>query len=405
MQNTGRRKRRKTRLFRVLLPICLTLSILFAPAFSLPGRAAAETLSTSAEAAILISTEGDVLYRKNADARLPMASTTKIMTALVVAEHTDPEQVVTIPEKAVGVEGSSAYLIRAEQLTVRDLLYALLLQSANDAAEALAIFVAGSVEDFSEMMNAKAAELGLVNTHFTNPHGLDDEAHYTSAADLAAITVCALQNPTVAEIAATKTYVSTSISGVTRYFTNHNRLLRTYEGAIGMKTGYTMRTGRCLVSAACRDGLTLVAVTLRDPNDWQDHKRMLDYGFSHFEKVSLAAPGEVTSELPLTGGITDRVRVSNRDALDIWLPTGSADSVETKIELRTFEFAPISKDAACGRVIFVRDGREIGSLALYPEWDVEAEEIPPTFWQKVGNFFLKILRLIGDLFAIRHGSR
>lgn len=404
------RSGRHTRQGRTLCALLLLVLLLPGwPGFSPPafGAQTADADSaaptTSAQAAILMSADGDVLYSKNADARLPMASTTKIMTALVVSEHTNPEQVITVPAEAVGVEGSSAYLIRSEQLTVKDLLYALLLQSANDAAETLAVAVGGSVEGFAALMNEKAAELGLVNTHFTNPHGLDDEAHYTSAADLAVIAAGALENETLSEIMATKQYVSTSLSGITRYFTNHNRLLWSYEGAIGMKTGYTMRTGRCLVSAARRDGLTLIAVTLRDPSDWQDHKRMLDYGFSRYEKVKLAAPGQISDELPLIGGTSDRVRVSNRDAIELWLPKGTAQTVQIVIERRDFDFAPIPAQKACGRAVFLRDGREIGSLPLYAEQEVAAKEIEPTFWQKVGDFFLGILRLIGRLFAKKHG--
>lgn len=386
------------------LLLCLSglLSAFQPPVSAQTGYAAGE-LYTSAQAAMLMSASGDVLYSRNADARLPMASTTKIMTALVVSEHTDPGQVITVPQEAVGVEGSSAYLIRSEQLTVEDLLYALLLQSANDAAETLAIAVGGSIEGFAGLMNQKAAGLGLTNTHFTNPHGLDDEAHYTSAADLAVIAAKALEDPLLARIMAAKQYTSTSLSGITRYFTNHNRLLWSYEGAVGMKTGYTMRTGRCLVSAARRDGLTLIAVTLRDPSDWQDHRRMLDYGFSRFEKVTLAAPGQVTDEIRLTGGAADRVRISNRDSLEVWLPKGAVETVRLRIERREFEFAPVSPEKSCGRAVFLRDGREIGSLPLYPEAEVKAEEIEPTFRQKVRDFFLNILRFIGGLFAKNHG--
>lgn len=357
--------------------------------------------TVSAQAAILRSADGAVLFEKNSDARLPMASTTKIMTALVAMEQLPADTVITVPKEAVGVEGSSAYLIEGEQITLGDLLYALLLQSANDAATAIAIAVSGSVEGFAELMNLRAEEMGLTNTHFCNPHGLDDPNHYTTAADLAEIAACALQNPEFRKIVSERKAVTTSLSGVTRWFTNHNRMLMSYEGAIGVKTGYTMRTGRCLVSAAERDGLTLIAVTLRDPNDWRDHTAMLDYGFSRFEKVTLAMPGEITADLCLQGGVTNRVRCSNRQELTVWLPKGTESDYEVQVQLPGFEYAPVSPDQSEGMLLFLQNGRVIGTLELYPEWEVQAEEVPPTFLEKIASFFLSILRFVGILFAKR----
>ena len=211
-------------------------------------------VATAAAADIVMEQSGYVLSAGNAHTRMGMASTTKIMTALLAIERLDPETVVTVPKEAVGIEGSSIYLTEGEQITVSDLLYGLMLESGNDAATALAIAAGGTVEDFVRLMNERAAELGLEDTHFSNPHGLSADDHYTTAYDLARLTCAALENETFAAIVSCKTK---TISDGRRYLSNHNRLLRSYEGCIGVKTGYTLATGRTLVTAAERDGLTL----------------------------------------------------------------------------------------------------------------------------------------------------
>ena len=218
--------------------------------------------SLSAASAILCDgVSGASLAEKNADARLPMASTTKIMTGLLAIERLSPDAEITVPPQAVGIEGSSVYLFAGERISVRTLLYALLLSSANDAAVALALTVSGSVEAFADLMNARGAELGLTNTRFLNPHGLPEDAHYTTARDLARLSCAALCNPLFAEIVATKRYTAPQEgTDGTRLFLNHNKLLRTYEGALGVKTGFTKKSGRCLVVAPRR-----VVACLCDP--------------------------------------------------------------------------------------------------------------------------------------------
>lgn len=235
-------------------------------------------IQNSAQAALLLdATEGRILFSQNASARLPMASTTKIMTAIVAIENMPTDYVVTVAKEAVGIEGSSIYLYAGEQITCLDLLYGLMLESGNDAAVALAIAVGGTEERFIMLMNEKAKELGLKDTRFSNPHGLPAENHFTSVADLARLTDYALQNELFAEIVSTKKM--TACEG-TRYYVNHNRLLFSYEGMIGVKTGYTQASGRCLVTAARRYGRTLICVTLNDYYCSADHVRMLDSGFS-----------------------------------------------------------------------------------------------------------------------------
>ncbi|MBS5724777.1 MAG: D-alanyl-D-alanine carboxypeptidase [Clostridiales bacterium] len=338
--------------------------------FAAPATAAATAApSVSAQGAVLMeAASGEVLIDHNGDTRLPMASTTKIMTALVAIEHTKKlDREVKVSEEAAGIEGSSIYLSAGEKLTMEQLLYALMLESANDAAAAIACEVAGSVEDFAALMNEKAEELGLTNTHFTNPHGLDDEEHYTSAKDLATLACAALQNETFQKIVSTyKQKIPLNGSEGTRVLVNHNRLLQSYEGAIGVKTGFTKRSGRCLVSAAQRDGVTLVAVTLNDPDDWKDHKAMLDYGFSTYQNYVLAEEGALTFSLPCTGGQKDYITATNRDALSLSLPK-SGGPITTVLESDPFLYAPVKKGDLVGYAVFLRDGKEIGRVALYAD--------------------------------------
>ncbi|MCD8308960.1 MAG: D-alanyl-D-alanine carboxypeptidase [Clostridia bacterium] len=239
--------------------------------------------SKSAEIAVELST-GRVLKENNADTKLPMASTTKIMTALLVAEDCNLDEVVTVPDIAVGVEGSSVYLKKGEEIDVKDLLYGLMLRSGNDCAVALAVTHSGSVNKFVERMNAKAAELGANNTNFVNPSGLPDDNHYTTARDLAVIACAAMNNSVVREVVATKNY-----KGKYRSYSNKNKMLYNYDGANGIKTGYTVKAGRCLVSSAKRNGMDVVCVVLNCPDMYERSINILDFCFNNFELKKLSA--------------------------------------------------------------------------------------------------------------------
>ena len=249
--------------------------IVSAAAFTVFGSSAPYI---SAKGAI-VTCGDEVLYEKNADEKLPMASTTKIMTCIIALEMCDPDEVVTVTYPSSIVEGTSLYLKEGDTITVRDLIYAAMLRSANDAASALARHISWNEAEFSYLMNEKAAKLGLTSTHFDNPHGLPSDAHYTSARDLARLAEYAMNNEEFRKIASTGKYTVT-VSGRARIVINHNKLLSAYPGADGVKTGYTKNAGRCLVSSAERDGVRLICVTLSDPDDWSDHKALLDYGFS-----------------------------------------------------------------------------------------------------------------------------
>lgn len=326
----------------------------------------------SAEAAILIETgSGTVIGAKNADKRMPMASTTKIMTALVALEKSDIRKTVSVSPSAVGVEGSSVYLYEGENLTISDLLYAMMLESANDAATAIAIEIGGSVDGFADLMNEKAQSMGLVDTHFTNPHGLDNDEHYTTARELGIIAMEAMKNEAFRSIVSTykKTIPLNDTEGV-RLLINHNKMLKGYVGAIGIKTGYTKKSGRCLVSAAERDGVSLIAVTLNAPNDWQDHAKMLDFGFSLFESRLLCSDKELTYTVPTVGGDRDYVTVKNKGDVRIILPKGTK-AITSSVELPKFTYAPISEGEQLGRIVYYSDGKEIASAPLYAAFDCE----------------------------------
>lgn len=354
--------------------------------------------TTSARAAILMDAYGQVLYAHNADASLPMASTTKIMTALVVIESVDVETTVKIPAAAVGVEGSSAYLIAGEEMRISELLHALMLESANDAAVALAITVAGSVEAFADRMNAKARELGLNATHFMNPHGLDHEEHYTSARDLATLTAVALQNETFAKIVSTVRYSApVEESDTIRLYLNHNRLLREYEGCIGVKTGYTKRCGRCLVSAAERNGITLIAVTLSDPDDWRDHRAMLDYGFATCRETLLADIGEIACTIPVVGGTPGSVTARNTQSVSLTLPIGTEATI--RLEIPRFCWGSVRAGEEIGQAVFTVNGTIAATVPIIAESDVTAIVYEKTVWDKIGDFFAAIRNWLAGLFA------
>ena len=347
----------------------------------------------SAKAAVLMEAEsGEVVFGQNPDARLPMASTTKIMTALVALEEMPLETVITVSPDTVGVEGSSIYLTEGEQLTLEELLYALMLESANDAAETIAAAVAGSVEDFASLMNRKAAALGLTDTRFSNPHGLDADGHYTTARELALIARAALQDPVFRQICSTKrkTIPLHGTEGV-RLLLNHNKLLDSYKDCIGVKTGFTRKTGRCLVSAAERDGVTLIAVTLGAPDDWRDHTAMLDYGFGLYESVELCGDGGYAAPLWTVSGTREYVMAENAAPLTLTLRRDHGPII-CVVELPRFEFAPIQNSQIVGRLCFYeeRPNRErhvLGEIPLYAAYAVEETAPPMTLWERIWELF------------------
>ena len=349
--------------FRSLLTLFLVLSLAL-PCFSIVVRAK-EAPGVSASAAILCHpASGSVLYEKNADQRRPIASTTKIVTALTVLRlESDLSRTAAIPAGACGVEGSSLYLKADETLSLSDLLYGLMLASANDAAAALAILTAGSIEAFAEEMNRTALDAGAVNSHFSNPHGLDHPEHYSTARDLALIASAALDDETFREIVSTKRKTVPAPDDGKRWLINHNKLLNLLPGCVGVKTGFTKKSGRCLVSAAERDGELLVAVTLNAPNDWNDHIALYDYGFATLEKRTLLDVGDLAVDCPVVNGTVKTVKTVNREAIALALPAG-AERPTRRIKLPRFLPAPLAKGEIVGSVEYELNGKTVGYSPL-----------------------------------------
>lgn len=313
-----------------------------------------DSRALSAQSAVVMDADtGEVLLEQNGDARLPMASTTKIMTALVALGEGDLDREYTVKKEYTRVEGSSMYLQEGETLTLRDTLYGLMLESGNDAAVAIA-GECGGFDMFIEKMNAKAAELGLTDTHFDNPNGLSSETHYTTAHELAQITAAALRDPVFRQIVSTQSYTVGQ-----RTLSNHNRLLSMYEGAIGVKTGYTKAAGRCLVSAAERNGRTLIAVTLNDPNDWNDHMELLDAGFAQYEEITLHEAGEEVAVQRVFGGDADTVPLVAQHTLTAYVTPEEKDRIEAVRYGDKICYAPVVKSAAAGQIEY-----RIGDKAL-----------------------------------------
>lgn len=312
--------------------------------------------SDSAKCAILMDADtGRILYAKQSDQRCLIASTTKIMTAIVVLEHCALDEVYEIPAAATNVEGSSIYLQAGECLTIRELLYGMMLHSGNDAAVALALACSDSVPEFVDLMNIKAQLLGLHNTHFENPSGLDGETHYSTAADLARMTQYALKNPNFAEIVSTKT-----IRIGERSFTNHNKLLWSLDGAIGVKTGYTKAAGRILVSAVERNGRRLIAVTISDGNDWQDHKNLYDYGFAQYPERVLISEGEDVGWVDCIDGSRAYLTAGE----DVSYPAYENENVRVQVIYPKISFAPGPAGTLAGYGIVTIGEREIGTVIL-----------------------------------------
>ncbi len=315
-------------------------------------------LSISAECAILYEAEtGTVLYEKNPDRQKLIASTTKIMTALVALENSDCDDVVTIPAQCESVEGSSMYLKAGEKISMKTLLYGLLLESGNDAAVAIAIHTAGSVEKFAELMNSRAQELGCANTHFVNPNGLDADGHYSSARDLAIIMAEAMNNKVFKQIVSTKTFTAEG-----RTFSNHNKLLWSYEGMAGGKTGYTKSAGRTLVTCAQRNGMTVICVTLNASDDWNDHINLLDSAFNSWELKTICVAGEKIKDVSVISGVKSSVGISALETKKILLQKGS--SVTIDLQLPEFVYAEVSEGDIAGKLSAYVDDSEIYSTQL-----------------------------------------
>ena len=322
------------------------------------GAAAAQTVksanstqfSSSAQSAVVMERSSHrVLFEQNADAHLPMASTTKIVTALTVINHANLDEMVEVDPRAVGIEGSSIYLRAGEHLTVRELLYGLMLRSGNDSAVALALHVAGSVEAFAEMMNETAKSVGCVDSHFVNPHGLHNEEHYTSARDLATLTCVALDNSDFQEIVSTKTVrISNEGMEYDRVLVNKNKLLTNFDGADGVKTGYTKKAGRCFVGSATRNGMQVVVVVLNCGPMFEETADMLDVAFANYRLERIIPKNKVCGSRMENG---KRVYYVCPEAFAYPMRSGEQVTTSINIDCDT----PIISAQLDGKTIFERE--------------------------------------------------
>jgi D-alanyl-D-alanine carboxypeptidase (penicillin-binding protein 5/6) len=348
-------------------------------------------VDTCAKAAVVMDVKtGRVLYSKNPDAKLPMASTTKIMTTLVAIESGKLNEIVKVSNKAANTEGSSIYLRLGEAIKVEELLYGIMLRSGNDASMAVAEHLGGSIEGFVAMMNAKAKEIGALNTSFANPHGLDNPNHYTTAYDLALITSYALRNPKFAEIVKTKRKTISGPPDVDwdRSMMNKNKMLWQYEGGDGVKTGFTSKAGRCLVSSATRDDWQLCSVVLNCGPMWQESTNLLNYAFTSFSKQMLVDSSEIYQQLKVISGKQDIVEI--KPSRDFYMPLKQKE-IDRLILVPALKFnhkAPIQKGSKAGELKIYLGNEYLGSVDL--EYCQSIESNDPLY------HFRRIFRSVTD---------
>lgn len=341
---------------------CLLFSVIFVMTFAV--SAGAEEPGVSAKACVLIEEKtGRVIFEKNSGEKLPMASTTKIMTTLLCLESGGLDDEFVVDSNAIKVEGSSMGLMEGDVVTKRALCYGMLLPSGNDAANAVAIKLGGTFENFASIMNERAAEIGMTRTCFVTPSGLEGEGHGASAYDMALLAREALRNPDFAEICSQrKAKVKFGNPPYERWLVNTNKLLNMYDGVKGVKTGFTDEAGRCLVSACERNGISFICVTLNDKCDWDDHMKMYDYGFSRLKSSELGFNDIIN--IPVVGGDTELMPAASDEKIIFGSDGMSENKITFRIYAPQFLYAPIKAGDAVGEVRYYYDENYIGSINL-----------------------------------------
>ena len=350
---------------------------------------ALESSDVSAECAVLISQQtGEVIFQKNAYEHHSMASTTKIMTSLLAAQSGKLHDEITVSKEMIQVEGTSMGLLPGDSVSLYELIYGMLLPSGNDAANVTAYYLGGNVENFAKKMNAKAKEIGMDNTNFVTPSGLDDKNHYSTAYDMALLGRYAVNDPVFRSVCSSKKVtLSYETPPYKRTLYNHNRLLESYKYAFGIKTGFTKKSGRCLVSYAEKDGTGLVAVTLNAPNDWNDHKLMLDYGFSRLKRY-IFKPA-IPQTIDVVGGNVEKCKLR---CVQFEYDSSEQRNPVQKLVVDKFAYAPIKKGDRLGEVKFYLDGKNIGSADIVAAEDIDVPEQKQegkSFFQRIKERFLK----------------
>lgn len=326
----------------------------------------AEGLEVTASSAVVVeAATGRVLYEINAHEKMPMASTTKVMTALVALKYGNLNDVVTVSQNASGVEGSSIWLSVGEKMSLSDMMYGLMLASGNDAAVAIAEHVGGSLDAFVALMNKTAQEIGAYDTHFANPNGLPADDHYTTAYDLALISACAMRNEDFCRIVSTQ-YKTLPWEGHEwdRVVKNKNKILWNYEGGNGIKTGFTKEAGRCLTAAAQRDGMQLVSVVLSAPNMFEDCMALMDYGFENFENRVIVQQGEWIGDVAVEEGMEDSFAVYTDKDITYPLTEDEYKQVQSSVHLEEKVEAPVEKGQIVGTVDVWLGENRLCSLTL-----------------------------------------
>ena len=366
------------------------MSVLFVFSFSIPVKAENNAkVKVSAEAYVLYCADnGQIISSKNENKMMKPASTTKIMTSLLALEEASSRnKKVKFSEKMIA-EGSSMYLKVGEVVTLKDLAAGMMMASGNDAANASALTISGSTEKFADKMNKRAKQIGMKNTHFVTPSGLDDDNHYSTAYDMALLMSYALENEDFAKLTsqknATVEFIEPSSKKTT--YSNHNRLLSLYEYCIGGKTGYTMSAGRCLVSAAKKDGLTLICVTLNDRNDWNDHISLYNYGF---EKYSCYTSDDTSffADVPCVGGKSDSVTVTGEKPVSVVVSSADKGKIERKIFLDSFLYAPIKQGNNVGRIEYSLNGKMIEENKLVAVDSVNSKKENKNIFTMIKDLF------------------
>ena len=345
----------------------------------------------SAQSAVVLTADtGTVLFEKDGHTPRPVASTTKIMTALLALEAAQEQgdPLVDITQEMVAVEGSSMGLQAGDSISLTGLAAGMLLASGNDAANAAALYLDGSLESFAARMNQRAAALGMEDTHFVTPSGLDGEdaqglGHLSTAYDMALLARAALENQAFRQLCSSPSLAVEFAEPVKRVtYTNHNKLLAQYQGCVGVKTGFTKEAGRCLVSAAERDGALLIAVTLNAPNDWEDHTALLDYGFSQVEPYQLAG-GDVRLTVPVVGSPVEVVSLRGSNGGEVTLPLGQGAQVKRVVRVPKFLYAPVEAGEQVGEICWYLEGQLLGSAPLTAAGAAPLQEKAPSLWERL----------------------
>lgn len=367
----------------------LGLSLCLVGALCPVARAAGPEISAQS-AVVLTADTGTVLFEKDGHTPRPVASTTKIMTALLALEAAQErgDPLVDITQEMVAVEGSSMGLQAGDSISLTGLAAGMLLASGNDAANAAALYLDGSLESFAARMNQRAAALGMEDTHFVTPSGLDGEdaqglGHLSTAYDMALLARAALEDQAFRQLCSSPSLAVEFAEPVKRVtYTNHNKLLTQYQGCVGVKTGFTKEAGRCLVSAAERDGALLIAVTLNAPNDWQDHTALLDYGFSQVEPYQLAG-GDVRLTVPVVGSPVEVVSLRGSNGGEVTLPLGQGAQVERVVHAPKFLYAPVEAGEQVGEICWYLEGQLLGSAPLIAAGAAPLQEKAPSLWERL----------------------